>query len=482
MIFTRKLWIALNCLLIVIPSVTLANPDAQPMTIHQVVDRILSYYPSLEVARLNIEKAQLENTKVQAQLSWVLSGQVGYARGVSFVGAETDTYSAGGKLSKQLESGSNVSVSGNYSETDSEYAFSSAIPNPEKTKSLSLDYRMPFGQGDGNPAYQFNQKKAESALTINNIDQNALRDQIASQAVEIYFALADVKLRIENTRESIARAKLLRQFVLRNKEIGITEEIDLLQTEAQIRLFEVNLLELETLQQRQKINLNRLLGYSWDKNIEPVIREINNNIMLDNQNLISKAIKYNHELKKLASQYELTESELELIRDKKKDKLDVVLSIGARNRSGNSAAGGVDETDTVGEAKVEYQNTLDKTGFDAERLQAQIERSRLLKSIELAKHDLEYEIYTMTAEIKSGLKAHASQLKRQAVEKAKLKDAHRRFKIGRTDTNQIIQFETDLLNADLAVKQKSLELTNKSINLALKSGTFWGNTTQESSK
>ena len=195
--------------------------------------------------------------------------------------------------------------------------------------------------------------------------------------------------------------------------------------------------------------------------------------MLDDRSLVSEFIKNNYSLRKLDSQLKLAEAELEFLRDKKKDKADIVLSLGQRNRSGDTATGGTDETDTVGSIRLEYQNALDKTGFDAERQQAQIERKRLLQTIEMNKRDIEFDAYGLIAEIRTGIKALQGQKKRKKVETEKLKDAHKRFKIGRTDTDQIIQFERELLAAELAVEQKNLEIQNKLINLNLKAGAFW---------
>jgi len=453
---------------------TIADTSTHKMTVHQMVNRIINYYPSLRVAKFNVDKAKLENTKVQAQLSWVLSGQTGYSRDVSFVGAATDKYEINAKIAKKLESGSELGLSAGYREEDSEFAFTSTVANPSKTTDISLDYRMPLSKGSDNPAYQHDVMRATTSLKINKLDQDELRDEIARQSIELYYSLADIKLRIQNTHESIKRAEQLKKYVLRNKEIGITENIDLLQTEAKLKLSQANLLELDTVLRKQIISLNKLLGLPWDNDLDVIIRPIEEKFTIQTEERIKNTFAYNQGLHKLNAELDLVDSELSLLRDKKKDKVDLIFSLGARNRSGDTAVGSLNETDTIGGLQLEYQNNLDKTGFDAERLQSQIERNKILETITLNKRELEFEVYSLISEIKTSVKAYDGQKIRKKVENEKLIDARRRFKVGRTDTNQLIEFEGDLLEAELAVKQKQLEIKNKLTLLDLKSGKFWG--------
>jgi outer membrane protein TolC len=58
-------------------------------------------------------------------------------------------------------------------------------------------------------------------------------------------------------------------------------------------------------------------------------------------------------------------------------------------------------------------------------------------------------------------------------ENRKLAEAEQRFRAGRTDTDQLIQFEAELASAELAYELQRIELARRDRKLALLRGSLW---------
>ena len=103
---------------------------SQTLTLEQVLQRVVDHYPSIRAASIQVEKAKQENVKVDSQLGWLLGAEGGVSTTVSPFGIASDKFDAGGSLSRQLESGSTLSVDAAISQEDSEVVFSPLLPNP----------------------------------------------------------------------------------------------------------------------------------------------------------------------------------------------------------------------------------------------------------------------------------------------------------------------------------------------------------------
>ena len=64
------------------------------LSLDDVVKRILKQYPSIEVARIEVEQARQEYAKIQSQLGWVFSASTGVARDVAAFDVPSDQFHA----------------------------------------------------------------------------------------------------------------------------------------------------------------------------------------------------------------------------------------------------------------------------------------------------------------------------------------------------------------------------------------------------
>ena len=146
-----------------------------------------------------------------------------------------------------------------------------------------------------------------------------------------------------------------------------------------------------------------------------------------------------------------------------------MLSAGARSGTGP----GFEQSDYAASAKIEYQRPLSRQGLEAEVYEAQISQDIARRQIKQARDDLRYQIEGLVSELRTGQIALDTSRSRLEVEKAKLVETRERYRTGRADTTQLIQFENELNQAEFSVDQQTLELARKQQTLKLLRGVLW---------
>jgi len=446
---------------------------AQSMNLDQVLQQVIDHYPSVKTAAYQVERAQQENKKIESQLGWQLNSQAGISRDVSAFGTPVDIINLSASMTKTLKQGATLSVDALINKSDSSNVFSAFQPNPLTSTGVNLNYRHPLAKGSDNPAYNQGLETADAGTQQAFAERNAIYDQLASQLIDLYLAAAVTRVKIKNLEQSIVRSKRLNKYINDRLDLGVAEEKDILQAEAQLHTQQAERQGLLMVWQKQKISLNRLMGKDWNAEFNP---RINNSLKLfdEKENLLFAQIKqYSPALLKVNAQLQLAESAIKTRRDAKKDKLDLLMFVGNKTSAGNNIVGSVSESELVGGLSIEFNRGLDQQGFDAELYQAQIDRGIALQNKKQVLQDLQYNLSSLLAEIKAGQGALKAYRQSARSEKKKLNEAEIRHKKGRADTDQLIQFESQLSLAELSVNLQQIELMRRFYNLNLLRGKLW---------
>lgn len=451
---------------------------AETLRLEQVLARVLATYPSLEVAALQLERARLEQARIESTLGWNLGAQAGVARDVGLFGGTVDRTDAGASLNRALKSGGTVGLSGSYLSEDSTTTISPLLPNPLDTGRVDLSYRQPWGRGAGNPDYAQGLRSAQAGVAVAGAGEQALRDQIARQTADLYYAAASTQARLASARAAITRAERLLKYIRANTGLGLTEAKDVLQAEAQLRTQLAEQDALQTAWAQQRTTLNRLMGQPWDIEFLPVVQAAP--VKADLPAVWKQALAYSPELKQAQARIELAEATIERARDARRDRFDLVYSVGSRSRSGDTLAGtSVSESDVVGGVRAEYTRALNRRGGDATLTQAQLDRDAARAEQRLIEEDVRYNAASLLAEIATARAALESAHARLAAEEKKLDEAQQRYRRGRTDTARIIDFERELSAAQLALEQQRIELARRRTALDVLRGAIWDTVARE---
>jgi len=446
---------------------------AQAMTLEQVLQQVVDHYPSLKTAAYQVEKAQQENIRVESQLSWQLGAQAGFDRDVSLFGTPTDKITLAGSLSRKLSSGDSVSIDTAIKREDASTTFSPTIPNPVTNTSINLNYRRPLEKGAQNLAYELGLANAKAGEKLAEANRLALYDQLASQVIELYLAAAITNVRMKNIDQSIERTKRLKKYIKDRLNLGVSEEKDILQVNAQLASQKAEQQGLQMAWQKQNISLNRLMGKAWDHDLKLSFIRSLPSANESRAQIMEKIKTYSPDLLRIEGRLKLAENAIKNSRDAKKDNMDLILFVGNKTNSGDTISASTSESEIVGGVRLEFSRGLDKSGYDAELYQAQIERGVVIEDKRQLIEDLQYDLSSLLAEIKAGKQALEAYQSSAKSEKNKLKEAEQRYRRGRTDTDQLIQFESQLSIAELSIELQRIELARRYRHLSLLRGELW---------
>lgn len=451
---------------------TETSPGINAKSYEEVLARVIAVYPSLQSAIIQVQRSTLELDRIYATLGWFAAVDTTVSHDLAGFGTPADTLIARGALTRKLESGDSISLDASYNRTDNEIVFVPSLPNPSNDTAINLSYRKPLLKGAGNVEYQSSQEAARAQISSSQADEFELKDQLANQVAGLYFGLATIEVNLDNTRDGIDRLRRLLEYVARNKKLGISEEKDILQSQARLDRKIAELTSLETARNQQIYNLNRLMNI-------PANIQFTSKLDYSTQDIPSREIvlkqvfDYSPALNKAYASKKIAESNIDLQRDNRKDVVDVILSVGARSKIGPAEETDIDETDLAGKVGLEYRAALDKSGLQAALQQALLNRDIADNQIHQLDIDLKNEVDRLQGLIRDQKKAIASNTRLMQAEKEKFDEAVSRFRTGRTTTADLIIFEEDLSIAEAALANSQVNLISSINELARLRGTIW---------
>ena len=444
------------------------------LTIYQVMQRVLDRYPSLKISEIEVAQAAEQKQQIESSLGWILNSSAGVMHDLTALGTPSDRLDVTGSVGRKLESGASVSLNGGYRYEDSSLVFNKAFPNPAHTTRLDLSYRLPLLQGEGNPVYAQGIISSEAGHELAKANHLLTKITLAEKVKDLFYATAVTTKRIESAQKAVARAKKLNEYVISRYKLGLAEDKDKLQSKAQLQSKLAELSGIQLQWEQQKRNLNRLMIEKWDANLNPVLLNLNTTKDYDLVHLIRSITNYHPTVKMSQANLQIAESEIKSARDTTKDNLDLVVSVGSRTSSGKNTTGGtVNEQDWAGAVRVEYNHLFDDKGVSSKYNQAQLKRNIALVNIKKIEDDIRYTASGLVSEIKSAKQTVDAAYQTLKSESLKLKEAEYRYRNGRSDTAQLIQFQNEFSFAELSYLTQKVDLNNRIIALQIFSGQFW---------
>jgi outer membrane protein TolC len=463
----------LACVISALIAAAPVGAGAESLTLAQVLQRALERDATLRVAGMQLERARQDTERAEGQLGWTLNGQGGVARDVNTVGAPVDRSDISAGVERRLESGSTMGLSAGAVREDGETTLSPLLPNPSQTTRVDLSYRMPLAKGTDNAEYRGALEGADAAAESARADHDAGRNQLGQRTADLFYGAALTRARLATAEEAIRRAERFRSFIAANQRLGVSEEKDRLQAEAQWRARVAEHGALTVTWENQRTALNRLMERDWDSEWQPLVAEAAEVAPADLRLLEAEATAQSPDLRRERARLRTAEAALARSRDAVRDKADLVLSVGNRTLEGDVMGTTASTSERVGSLRFEYRAALDRRGSDAEVTQAYLDRAMAQQRIDSVQTELRYTVARLAAEIASAAAAQRQAQARQQAEQAKLDDATRRHRQGRIDTAQVIQFENDYEAATLALTQQTIDLARRRTELDIVRGALW---------
>ena len=447
------------------------SSQAETLTPEKVLQKVIDHYPSVNIAAIEIERARQSLSVANSRLGWQLEAQAGIERGVSIFGTASDTLSLGGGVSRLLESGSSFTVDGRIRREDSDSVISPGIPNPATTSNLGVSLRQSLGQNKSLSSLESERTAAKIDLQSTLAERDEVYDQLALEVINLYFSAAVLLARIDNIDQSIVRAKRLQLYINNRTSLGVSEEKDILQVNAQLDSLVSEKKSLETTWVKQMVSLNRLMERPWDAEIST--RYKINSDLHDYDALLALAKNHSPHISLLESKLALADSTIRTRRDERESSVDLIWFAGSQNYQGDSLTGSVSETELTGGLRLEYKDELDKSGVDATLYQAQLERSSILQDTKLLLENIRYDLSSVLAELKANKSAMKAFEKSLESESIKVDEALKRYKSGRIDTDVLISFEDQLTQARFSLELQRISLAQRHYKLQIMTGQLW---------
>lgn len=444
---------------------------AETLTAEQVLQKVIDHYPSINIAAIETERARQSIKVANSQLAWQLGAQAGLERGVSLFGTASDSVSVGASMSRQLESGSVIALDAGVRREDSETVLIPSMPNPATSSNIGLSYHQPLAKNTAYSSLQASRISAKIDLEATKAETDEMYDQLALKVIDLYFSAATLLARIDNIDESIKRAKRLQSYINNKTSLGVSEEKDILQVNAQLNALIAEKRNLKTLWMRQMVALNRLMERPWDSDIVTTYKITVSK--KEAENLFAQAKKYSPKIKLMDSKLALADSAIQTRRDERKNSMDLVWFAGTQSYKGDSLTGTTSESELTGGVRFEYKQTVDKSGVDAQLYQAQLERSAVLQDRKLLLENLSYDLSSLLAEIEANRLALSAYEKSHSSEKIKIDEAMKRYRSGRIDTDVLINFEDQLTQAKFALELQRISLVKRHYKLQVMLGELW---------
>ena len=444
------------------------------LTIYQVMQRVLDKYPTLKISDIEVAQAAEQRKQVESSLGWVLNSSGGVTHDLTALGTPSDRLDVTSSIARQLKSGATLSLSGGYRYEDSSLSFNPALPNPAHTTKVDLSYRLPLSQGGGNPLYVEGLKSAEVQYKLTKANDLLTKITLAENVKNIFYKALSTKARLINAIEAVERTKKLEAYINKNVKLGLSEKKDKLQIRAQLHSKQAELSALQLQWNQEKTSINRLMLEDWNHNINPIFTSSINSNVTDVNKLIDITKAYHPAVVISQEKLILAESQINSSRDNKKDNLDLVVSVGSRTSDGKNNSGGtVSEQDWAGSVSLQYKHLFDDDGITSKYKQALLEKNIAQENIIKTHDDISYTVSGLSSEIKLANLAVKTAFKKLNSESLKLREVEDRFKNGRADTAQVIQFQNEYSFAQLAYQNQKVDLHNRIIALQIFTGKFW---------
>ncbi|MFK5914885.1 MAG: TolC family protein [Woeseiaceae bacterium] len=440
------------------------------LNIYQVIQRVINNHSSLKISFLEAEQAELQIYTIKSQLGWMLNSSIGLTHDLTGFGTPSDRFDVSSGVSRQLESGGTLSLTGGYRYEDSSLSFE-PLPNPAHTTRIDLSYRLPLLQGNNNPIYIQGLISSQATQQLAKNKWLLARLSVTEKVKDLFYAMAFTQAQINNIKKSIKRGRRTQAYILNNAKLGLSEEKDKLQVQAQLDSSLANLRSRQFQWQQQQNSLNRLILNESNQRITPILLKFENKFSVNK--LITNTTQTHPAYAIAKINIDIASSNMLLARDIKEDKLDLIMSAGSRTSDGKNKTSTVSEQDWAGKVSLEYTHLFDDRGIDSKLSQAKLSKNIAEVDKQRVKNDINYTVRGLVSEIKAAklsVMASKNELKSELL---KLQEAEYRFKRGRVDTAQLIRFQNEYSLAELSHINMKIKLNNRVVSLQLFTGELW---------
>ena len=379
----------------------------------------------------------------------------------------TQTYGAG--ITKKLPTGTELGLDVFQQRNNTNSAFATLNPHNEANVKVSL--KQPIGKN-------FFGLKDRSDIKITKIDienfeftsLDNIEDQLAA-IQKAYWRLVVAKYVFDIRKDMLDKAKIMQAVYQRNFEIGLVEEPDLLATEANANVRENELLVTQLNLVKAQNELLLLLGEEdFDIRIEPADSIEASLIWQDLGTALSEAVQKRRDYKRAKKLIDKNKIEIVVKKNALWPQIDLEASFtrnGIQTKYTDAWREVYDENQHEFYAGVTITTSLERRKEKAELSQKELEKQKYLLLLKKIEQMVFREVNTRVTEVNM-LANEVNTAKRVVLlQEQKLKAEEKRLKYGRSDTDTVIRYQQDVLDARLRLAYHMFDYRVSMVDLEL---------------
>jgi outer membrane protein TolC len=362
---------------------------------------------------------------------------------------QTNLYSAGGR--KKLPSGTELAVS--WSDQRDWVNSPFVTVNPSHNAQLTMEAVQPILRN----AFGFVDRSriTLTRLAIMNADLDTAEriEKLTADVEKKYWAVVYYKTMLEAYGNMLERAMALNEANAQNYDLGIIERPDMLSSEANVLMREKDVILAKEEYERSREDLKLLMNLQEQIEFIPSATFSEGGGKIDLANSLKTAFEKNREYQKLRRDAEMSDISMKIKNNQLWPELDLegALAMNGLERDFSKAAGKTTVADnTFYYLGAKFSFPLENSLARGEQYRASYEKEKALVSLKQKERSIITVIGNAYRAVMS-LNSSVSKVKEAArLQAEKLKEEEKRFSSGRSATKRIIDYQTDLINAEKA--------------------------------
>lgn len=457
-------------LLLITPSIATAQPatktGSQKLSLSQFLDQVRSGNKSFEGSNASVEGAKLRTDEYSLLTKPALFGSGQYLMdkretGSPLQGDEMSVTSYSLGLRQMTNFGLEGRLLYNQARTSLPGANPAFVPLSEYyTTGPALELTQSLGRNWFGAETRATQDLLSAQVKAVEFGESFKQKQIIAQAENLYWRLAVAREAVQATKETVERSEKLKSWSSQRAKLGLGNQSDYLQTEA---AYLGRSLELQAAIDEEK-NAARAFNTIRGVNSDVVPEEI----AVLNEQIISKLAvptreKLREDVKAAEQQMRLAQANSRLGRERNKPDVKIFGSYGLNGRDADlgeatsEASGSAHPNYTVG---IRLDMALDigtqsdvRRGYQKEELAAELNYQQKVFEQERLWKDL-------TTQLNDSLKRYQMAKSIEKAQRESMEYERSRHRRGLTTTFQVLQFEQNFANAQLARLRAQADVLN----------------------
>jgi len=430
-------------------------------------------YNSFEVkmAKLDLLIAETDRMYAEAVFDTVVFADIYYAEDkrqqlsvFSPDDGQTNVYSGG--ISKKIPTGTELKAT--FSDTRSWNNSPFYTTNPAHTSELALEATQPVGKNFFGCIDRGNISVTKLAIRNADLDSKNRIEALIARVQKDYWELVYARRSLDYHADHLAKAKRLNESNARNYDIGIIEKVDFLASEANLILRETDWLIAKNAYRTAEENLKLLMNMPDTYRIFPSDDFSDVTVEYDLADCLKVAFENRRDYRIRKRDVDIKNITLKMKDNERWPEIDLkgTMAMNGVDTKFNNAA---DKT-TVAEntyyyAGIEISMPLENNLARSEFEKAEYEKEKALLALKETERTVITEVGNSFRDVMTYKVSAVNVSKATTLQAEKLNEEVKRFKRGRSNTKRLIDYQQDLINAEMEEDQTQLNLEKARIDL-----------------